>query len=452
MALSIRAFSAASRRRMATLASVLASDLKAMHDAGTHKKERVITSSQQSHINVAGWSRPSLNLCANNYLGLSNNPELVAAAKSALDTHGFGLSSVRFICGTRACRRRRALAPTLLAARALAPTPTSPPTHTHTPPPVRAEDIHKQLEARIAAFHGMEDAILFPSCFDANAGIFEALLGPEDAVISDEKNHASIIDGIRLCKAQRERYRHRDMADLEEKLAATAGKRLRMIVTDGVFSMDGTVAPLQAITALAKKYDASVFIDECHATGFFGATGRGTDEHTGTRGKIDIINSTLGKAMGGATGGYTASTKAVVDVLRNKARPYLFSNSVAPAIVGASLKVFDMLEAGSGEVAKLRALTHKFRDGMTALGFTLSGDRDHPIVPVMLGDARLAAQFADAMLKRGVYVIGFSYPVVPKGAARIRTQISAAHSDTDIDAALSAFAEVGREMGVVRIK
>jgi len=271
-------------------------------------------------------------------------------------------------------------------------------------------------------------------------------------VISDEKNHASIIDGIRLCKAQRERYRHRDMADLEAKLAATAGKRLRMIVTDGVFSMDGTVAPLQAITALAKKYDASVFIDECHATGFFGATGRGTDEHTGTWGKIDIINSTLGKALGGATGGYTASTRAVVDVLRNKARPYLFSNSVAPAIVGASLKVFDMLEgsAGSGKVAYLRALTHKFRDGMAALGFTLSGDRDHPIVPVMLGDARLAAQFADAMLKRGVYVIGFSYPVVPKGAARIRTQISAAHSDADIDAAIAAFAEVGREMGVVK--
>ena len=296
----------------------------------------------------------------------------------------------------------------------------------------------------------MEDAILFPSCFDANAGIFEALLGPEDAVISDEKNHASIIDGIRLCKAQRERYRHRDMADLEEKLAATAGKRLRMIVTDGVFSMDGTVAPLREITALAAKYDASVFIDECHATGFFGPTGRGTDEHTGTRGKIDIINSTLGKAMGGATGGYTASTKAVVDVLRNKARPYLFSNSVAPSIVGASLKVFDMLEGGSAKVAYLRALTHKFRDGMSALGFTLAGDRDHPIVPVMLGDARLAAQFADAMLKRGVYVIGFSYPVVPKGAARIRTQISAAHSDADIDAAIAAFAEVGREMGVVK--
>jgi glycine C-acetyltransferase len=296
----------------------------------------------------------------------------------------------------------------------------------------------------------MEDAILFPSCFDANAGIFEALLGPEDAVISDEKNHASIIDGIRLCKAQRERYRHRDMADLEAKLAATAGKRLRMIVTDGVFSMDGTVAPLREITALAAKYDASVFIDECHATGFFGPTGRGTDEHTGTWGKIDIINSTLGKAMGGATGGYTASTRAVVDVLRNKARPYLFSNSVAPSIVGASLKVFDMLEGGSAGVARLRALTHKFRDGMGALGFTLAGDRDHPIVPVMLGDARLAAQFADAMLQRGVYVIGFSYPVVPKGAARIRTQISAAHSDADIDAAIAAFAEVGREMGVVK--
>ena len=443
-------------RGMASLSAVLAGELKAMHDAGTHKKERVITSSQQAHIRVAGSAERVLNLCANNYLGLSNHPALLAAAKGALDSHGFGLSSVRFICGT--------------------------------------QDIHKQLEARIAAFHGTEDAILFPSCFDANAGIFEALLGPEDAVISDEKNHASIIDGIRLCKAQRERYKHRDMADLEAKLAATAGKRLRMIVTDGVFSMDGTVAPLREIVALAERYDASVFIDECHATGFFGATGRGTDEHTGTQGKVDIINSTLGKAMGGATGGYTASTKAVVDVLRNKARPYLFSNSVAPSIVGASLEVFNMLEGGSDAVARLRGLTHKFRSGMEALGFTLSGDRDHPIVPVMLGDARLATEVADAMLKRGVYVIGcvwglrwgggrragllrallllplfawraahshthtrsythaprsFSYPVVPKGAARIRTQISAAHTPEDIDLAINAFAEVGREKGLI---
>jgi len=252
----------------------------------------------------------------------------------------------------------------------------------------------------------MEDCILFPSCFDANAGIFEALLGAEDAVISDEKNHASIIDGIRLCKAQRERYRHRDMGDLEDKLKATAGKRQRMIVTDGVFSMDGTVAPLPEIVALADKYNASIFVDECHATGFFGATGRGTDEHTGTQGRIHIINSTLGKALGGATGGYTAASREVVDVLRNKARPYLFSNSVAPAVVGASLKVFDMIEKDASRCARVRALTHRFRDGMTALGYTLSGDRDHPICPVMLGDARLAAEMADDMLKKGVYVIG----------------------------------------------
>lgn len=429
-----------------------------MKDAGTYKRERVIVTPQAAHVKVSTSPTPVLNFCANNYLGLSSHPDVIAAAHRALDSHGFGLSSVRFICGTT--------------------------------------DIHKELERRIAAFHGTEDAILFPSCFDANAGIFEALLTAEDAVISDEKNHASIIDGIRLCKAQRERYKHRDMGDLEEKLKATAGKRLRMIVTDGVFSMDGTVAPLPEIVALADKYDATIFVDECHATGFFGATGRGTDEHTGTFGKIHIINSTLGKALGGATGGYTASTKEVVDVLRNKARPYLFSNSVAPSIVGASLKVFDMLESDSSHVAKVKALTHKFRDGMKALGFTLSGDYDHPICPVMLGDARLAAEFADEMLKRGVYVIGcvrccawhwhanftctrvrrtnkagsvsthstqthahsllchprshrFSYPVVPKGAARIRTQISAAHSEADIDLALKSFAEVGREKGVI---
>ena len=351
------------------------------------------------------------------------------------------------------------------------------------PPPCArcpaAEDLHKELERRIAAFHGMEDCILFPSCFDANAGIFEALLSAEDAVISDEKNHASIIDGIRLCKAQRERYKHRDMADLEAKLQATAGRRQRMIVTDGVFSMDGTVAPLPEIVALAQKYDASIFVDDCHATGFFGATGRGTDEHTGTRGRVHIINSTLGKALGGATGGYTAASREVVDVLRNKARPYLFSNSVAPSVVGASLKVFDMIEQDSSHCARVRALTHRFRRGMTALGFTLSGDFDHPICPVMLGDARLAADMADAMLKKGVYVIGcvgealhplplrlppcspfcppprppccrFSYPVVPKGMARIRTQISAAHSEADIDAAIAAFREVGIEKGVIR--
>lgn len=292
----------------------------------------------------------------------------MAAAKAALDSHGFGLSSVRFICGT--------------------------------------QDLHKALEARLAAFHGMEDAILFPSCFDANAGVFEALLTSEDAVISDEKNHASIIDGIRLCKAERHRYAHRDMRELEAALVATAGKRTRMIVTDGVFSMDGTVAPLREMCDLADKHGALVFIDECHATGFFGATGRGTDEHTGTRGRVDIINSTLGKALGGATGGYTAGPRAVIDVLRNRARPYLFSNSVAPAVVAAGLAALDILERDSSRVARVRALTHRFRDGLVALGFTVAGDRDHPIAPVMLGDARLAIEFADEMLARGVYVVG----------------------------------------------
>jgi glycine C-acetyltransferase len=288
----------------------LVADLTAMKAAGTYKTERVIVTPQSSRIAVAtSPSQPVLNMCANNYLGLANHPNLIAAAKAALDSHGFGMASVRFICGT--------------------------------------QDLHKKLEARIAAFHGTEDAILFPSCFDANAGIFEAILSPEDAVISDEKNHASIIDGIRLCKAQRLRYKNRDMADLEAQLIAAKDARIKLIVTDGVFSMDGTVAPLAEIVALAQKYGASTFIDECHATGFFGKTGRGTDEHTGTQGKIDIINSTLGKAMGGATGGYTAGTKELVDVLRNKARPYLFSNSVAPAIVGASLAVFDMLEKDS---------------------------------------------------------------------------------------------------------
>jgi glycine C-acetyltransferase len=354
---------------------------------------------------------PPQNFCANNYLGLSNHPALIAAAKDALDTHGFGLSSVRFICGT--------------------------------------QDIHKALEKKIAAFHGTEDAILFPSCFDANAGIFEALLGPGDAIISDELNHASIIDGIRLCKAERHRYKHLDMADLEAKLAATAGARIRLVVTDGVFSMDGDVAPLKEIVALAKKYDARTFIDECHATGFFGPTGRGTDEYFGVRGQIDIINSTLGKALGGATGGYTAASAPIVDMLRQRARPYLFSNSVAPSVVGASLKVFEMLEGDASYVARVRALTHRFRDGLAKAGFTVKGARDHPICPVMLGDARLAAEFADAMLKRGVYVIGFSYPVVPKGAARIRTQISAAHSEADIDFAIKAFTEVGKEKGVI---
>jgi glycine C-acetyltransferase len=336
---------------------------------------------------------------------------VVRAAHAALDSHGFGLSSVRFICGT--------------------------------------QDLHKKLEGVIAKFHATEDAILFPSCFDANAGIFEALLNDKDAVISDELNHASIIDGIRLCKAERHRYKHLDMADLEAKLVAAKGARLRLIVTDGAFSMDGDVAPLREIVALAKKHNAHTFVDECHATGFLGATGKGTDEYFGVRGQIDIINSTLGKALGGATGGYTAASREVVDMLRQRARPYLFSNSVAPAVVGASLRVFELLEKDSSYVATVRALTHRFRDRMAAAGFQLRGARDHPICPVMLGDARLAIDFADEMLKRGVYVVGFCFPVVPRGLARIRTQISAAHSEADIDRAVDAFIEVGKKLKVI---
>jgi glycine C-acetyltransferase len=352
-----------------------------------------------------------INFCANNYVGLASHPDVVAAAHAALDSHGFGLSSVRFICGT--------------------------------------QDIHKQLEATIARFHGMEDAILFPSCFDANAGIFEALLSKDDAIISDSLNHASIIDGIRLCKAQRHLYAHMDLADLEAKLQAAAGARTRLIVTDGVFSMDGDVAPLKEIVALAKKYNALTFVDECHATGFFGPTGRGTDEFAGVRGQIDIINSTLGKALGGGTGGYTAASAPIVDLLRQRARPYLFSNSVAPPVVGASLKVFEMLERDTSFVERLRSLTHRYRKGMTAAGFTLKGHADHPICPVMLGDARLAATFADELLTRGVYAIGFSFPVVPKGQARIRTQVSAAHTEEDIDYTVNAFTEVGKKLGVI---
>lgn len=412
MALS-RAFRAISKRSVSTLSIVESAkaEIAAMKAAGTHKSERVITTSQSSHIKTTTAPAGVINLCANNYLGLSNHPELIKAAKDTLDSHGFGLSSVRFICGT--------------------------------------QDIHKQLEKKIAEFHGMEDSILFPSCFDANAGIFEALLTKEDAIISDSLNHASIIDGIRLCKAERHLYQHLDLADLEAKLIASQHCRIRLIVTDGVFSMDGDVAPLKEIVALAKKYNAHTFIDECHATGFFGPTGRGTDEYHGVMGQIDIINSTLGKALGGATGGYTAARKEVIDVLRNKARPYLFSNSVAPAVVGASLKVFDMLSKDSSYVEKVRRLTHKFRKAMGAAGFTLKGAMDHPICPVMLGDARLAAEFADEMLKRGVYVVGFSFPVVPKGQARIRTQISAAHTDADIDHAIKAFIEVGKAKGVI---
>jgi glycine C-acetyltransferase len=364
----------------------------------------VITSPQSNAIGVTTSSMPVLNFCANNYLGLANHPALVAAAKATLDTHGFGMSSVRFICGT--------------------------------------QDIHKELERRIAAFHGTEDAILFPSCFDANAGFFEALFGPEDAVISDALNHASIIDGIRLCKAKRLRYAHMDMGDLEKQLQEAQSSRFRCIVTDGVFSMDGHIAPLKQICDLADKYNAYVFIDECHATGFFGKTGRGTAEYCGVEGRIDFINSTLGKALGGATGGYTAASKEVVSLLRQRARPYLFSNAVAPSVAGASLACFDLLTSSTELRDKLEANTQRFRKGMESAGFDLGGSKDHPIIPVMLGDAKLAGQFAEEMLKRGIYVVGFSFPVVPKGQARIRTQISAAHTTEDIDRAVAAFIEV----------
>jgi len=388
---------------------VCQSVIKDIKEAGTYKKERVITSQQDMEIVVNG--QKVLNFCANNYLGLSNHPRVMEAARKGLDSHGFGMSSVRFICGT--------------------------------------QDIHKQLEAKIAAFHKTKDAILYPSCFDANAGFFEAVLTEEDAIISDELNHASIIDGIRLCKAHRLRYKHLDMANLEQHLKDTQDKRLRVIVTDGVFSMDGDIAPLPKIVDLAKKYNAFTFVDEAHATGVFGKHGRGTPEYYGLEGKIDVINSTLGKALGGATGGYTAASAEVVDVLRNKGRPYLFSNSVAPAVVNASLEVYDMLNKETELLESLRRNTGQFRSEMKKKGFKILGHDDCPIAPVFIGDARKASEFADDMLKQNIYVIGFSYPVVPKGLARIRVQLSGAHTPEQIDRAVLAFTEVGHKMGVI---
>eukprot|EP00939_MAST-03C_sp_MAST-3C-sp1_P000793 g793.t1 len=397
----------------ATMRAVLNDEIGGIHDAGTYKHERVITSPQSSRIRVEDSEDEVLNFCANNYLGLSNHPEVVEAAKKTLDDYGLGLASVRFICGT--------------------------------------QDIHKELERAISKFHGTEDTILYPSCFDANAGLFETILTNEDAVISDALNHASIIDGIRLCKAKRLRYDHNNMEDLEAKLqeADDAGCRLKLIATDGVFSMDGDVAPLKEICDLADKYEAQVFIDECHSSGFFGKTGRGTDEHCGVQGRIDIINSTLGKALGGATGGYSTGRKEVIELLRQRSRPYLFSNTMAPTVVGASIKVFEMLQGSSDAVETVRSNAHAFRDGMEKAGFVLKGDRDHPIVPVMLGDARLASGMADALLQRGIYVIGFSYPVVPMEQARIRVQLSAGHTPEQVQRAVDAFVEVGRTMGVV---
>lgn len=391
--------------------ALLSEQLEGIKTAGTWKNERVITSKQAVSINVEGSQGKILNFCANNYLGLSSHPEVIAAGKAALDQYGAGLSSVRFICGT--------------------------------------QSIHKELEEKISAFHGREDTILYASCFDANAGLFEILLTPDDAVLSDELNHASIIDGIRLCKARKHRYKHKDMQDLEHQLTQCADARMRLIVTDGVFSMDGNVAPLADICAMADRHNAMVFVDECHATGFFGKTGRGTEEFFGLDpSRVDIINSTLGKALGGAAGGYTTGPAPLVALLRQRSRPYLFSNSLPPPVVACASKVFDLLMNGSGLVEKVQANTSRFRTQMTDAGFTVSGD-DHSICPVMLGDARLAAQFADLMLEKGIYVIGFSFPVVPKDKARIRVQISAAHTFQDIDRTVEAFKSVGKQLGVI---
>lgn len=389
----------------------LEAELQNIKEAGLYKKERIITTPQDAVIKVS-TGEEVINFCANNYLGLSSNKEVIQAAKDAMDTHGFGMSSVRFICGT--------------------------------------QDIHKELEAKIASFYGTEDTILYAAAFDANGGVFEPLLGKEDAIISDSLNHASIIDGVRLCKAARYRYQNNDMADLEAQLkkANEAGARFKIIVTDGVFSMDGLVAPLDKICDLADAYDALVMIDECHATGFIGDTGRGTLEAKGVLGRIDIITGTLGKALGGAMGGYTTAKKEVIEILRQRSRPYLFSNSLAPAIVGASIKVFDMLENDTSLRDKLEWNTTYFKKGMKSAGFDII-DGDSAIVPVMLYDAKLSQEMADALLKEGIYVIGFFYPVVPKEKARIRVQLSAAHTREHIDKAVAAFTKIGKNLGVI---
>jgi glycine C-acetyltransferase len=380
----------------------LEAQLAGIRSAGTYKRERVILTPQGTTIRVAD-GRPVLNLCANNYLGLAQHPAVVAAAKEAIDRWGYGLASVRFICGT--------------------------------------QGVHKQLELKLTEFLGTEDAILYSSCFDANGGLFETLLGPEDAVISDELNHASIIDGIRLCKAQRYRYANNNLSGLEARLKEAARARFRLIATDGVFSMDGTIANLAGICDLADQYKALVMVDDSHAVGFMGPRGRGTHEHCNVMGRVDILTGTMGKALGGASGGYVSGRKEIVELLRQRSRPYLFSNTLAPAIAGATLKVLELLTASTALRDQLEANTNYFRDGMAKLGFNLLPGT-HPIVPVMLGDAALASKFADAMLAQGVYVIGFSYPVVPQGRARIRAQISAAHSQSDLEMALEAFKAV----------
>ena len=390
----------------------LQKELQTIEENGIFKKERIITSPQGAEITISTGEKV-LNFCSNNYLGLSSHPEVIQAAKDALDSHGFGMSSVRFICGT--------------------------------------QDIHKELEQKIAQFYGTEDTILYAAAFDANGGVFEPLLGEIDAIISDSLNHASIIDGVRLCKAARYRYENSNMDDLEQQLikANEAGTRFKLIVTDGVFSMDGVVAPLDKICDLADKYDAMVMVDECHAAGFIGATGKGTLEAKGVMGRVDIITGTLGKALGGAMGGYTTAKKEIIEILRQRSRPYLFSNSLAPAIVGASLKVFEILEKDTTLRDQLEANTSYFKNGMKKAGFDII-DGESAIVPVMLYDAKLAQQMANELLKRGIYVIGFFFPVVPKDKARIRVQLSAAHTKAHIDKALQAFTEVGKALNVLK--
>jgi glycine C-acetyltransferase len=388
----------------------LQGELNAIQEAGIFKRERIIISPQGANVTVSSGDDVVI-MCANNYLGLSSHPEVIQAAKDTLDTHGFGMSSVRFICGT--------------------------------------QDIHKELEKRIADFYGTEDTILYAAAFDANGGVFEPLFGEQDAIISDELNHASIIDGIRLCKAHRYRYKHSDMADLEEQLKKAQDQRFRIIVTDGVFSMDGDIAKLDQICDLADKYDALVMTDECHSAGFIGKTGRGVPEYCNVMNRVDIITGTLGKALGGAMGGYTTGKKEIIEILRQRSRPYLFSNSLAPSIVGAANKVFEILSSTTELRDKLEENTNYFKERILAAGFDIKPG-DSPIVPIMLYDAALSQQFADELLKEGVYAIGFFYPVVAKGQARIRTQISAAHSKEDLDKAIAAFIKVGKQLNVIQ--
>lgn len=390
--------------------NALQQELQEIREAGLYKKERIITTPQGPEI-ATDQGGEVLNFCANNYLGLSSHPDVVEAAIEAIRSHGFGMSSVRFICGT--------------------------------------QDIHKELEQKTAEFLGMEDCILYAAAFDANGGLFEPLLGEEDAIISDELNHASIIDGIRLCKAQRYRYRHNDMNELEAHLKNASGARRKLIATDGAFSMDGTIAQLDKICDLADRYDAMVMIDECHATGFLGATGRGTHEYRNVMNRVDIVTGTYGKALGGASGGFTAARKEIVEMLRQRSRPYLFSNTLAPAIVGASIKVLDMLSSSTSLRDKLEQNTQYFRKAMTAAGFDIIPG-EHPIVPIMLYDAPLAQQFAAKLLEEGIYVIGFFFPVVPKGKARIRVQLSAAHEQEHLEKAVAAFTKVGKSLGVLK--